>query len=69
MDLSETDELRWGIARDDRRAFAELRQACDDSLIEGGLDFHQSPGAVKLSSQQKKAFTVRTPLCFRLEED
>lgn len=48
----------WGVAKDDRKAFAELRQACDESLAEGGLDFHQSPGAVKLTLHQKRALTV-----------
>ncbi|WRT63696.1 uncharacterized protein IL334_000619 [Kwoniella shivajii] len=45
----------WGVARDDKRAFVELRQACDDTLAEGALNFHKSPGHVKLTSQQKKA--------------
>jgi TPR repeat protein len=50
----------WGVARDDKRAFAELRRACNESLAEGGLSLHQSPGAktVKLSSQEKKAMAV-----------
>ncbi|WVR03490.1 hypothetical protein IAU60_000481 [Kwoniella sp. DSM 27419] len=47
----------WGVARDDKRAFTELRQACDDSLAEGAVDFHQSPGASKLTKQQKKSVT------------
>ncbi|WWC58254.1 uncharacterized protein I303_100792 [Kwoniella dejecticola CBS 10117] len=45
----------WGVARDDRRAFIELRQACEETLAEGGLDFHKSPGHVKLTQQQKKS--------------
>ena len=49
----------WGVARDDQRAFAELLQACDTSLAEGGLNFHQSPGTVELTVQQKKVLTVR----------
>ncbi|OCF45224.1 hypothetical protein I317_01027 [Kwoniella heveanensis CBS 569] len=47
----------WGVAKDERRAFIELRQACDESLAEGGMDFHRSPGANKLTSQQKKNIT------------
>jgi len=47
------------VAKDDKKAFAELRQACDESLAEGGIDFHRSPGAIKLSLQQRKAMTVR----------
>ncbi|KAK8845466.1 hypothetical protein IAR55_006179 [Kwoniella newhampshirensis] len=47
----------WGVARDDKHAFVELHQACDDSLAQGGLDFHQSPAAVKLTSHQEKTLT------------
>ncbi|WVQ93811.1 hypothetical protein IAU59_000889 [Kwoniella sp. CBS 9459] len=47
----------WGVAKDERRAFIELRQACDESLAEGGMDFHRSPGANKLTSKQKKDIT------------
>ncbi|WVF66187.1 hypothetical protein IAT40_000927 [Kwoniella sp. CBS 6097] len=47
----------WGVAKDERRAFVELRQACEESLAEGGMDFHRSPGANKLTSQQKKNIT------------
>ncbi|WWC66692.1 uncharacterized protein I206_100596 [Kwoniella pini CBS 10737] len=45
----------WGVARDERKAFIELKQACEETLAEGGLDFHKSPGHVKLTQQQKKA--------------
>ncbi|ODN76075.1 hypothetical protein L202_06016 [Cryptococcus amylolentus CBS 6039] len=44
----------WGVSIDDRRAFVELRQACDQSLAEGGLAFHNSPGQMRLTAQQKK---------------
>ncbi|WVQ62526.1 uncharacterized protein L199_000668 [Kwoniella botswanensis] len=44
----------WGVSKDDRKAFIELKQACEDTLAEGGLDFHKSPGHVKLTPQQKK---------------
>ncbi|WWD22412.1 hypothetical protein CI109_106903 [Kwoniella shandongensis] len=47
----------WGVARDEKHAFIELRQACNDSIAEGGLNFHHSPGAVKLTSHQKKIMT------------
>lgn len=53
-------DVRWGVAKDDKKAFAELRQACEESLAEGGIDFHQSPGAVKLTASQKKTLTVGT---------
>ncbi|WWC85950.1 uncharacterized protein L201_000820 [Kwoniella dendrophila CBS 6074] len=45
----------WGIARDERKAFMELRQACDETIAEGGLDFHKSPGHKRLTEQQKKS--------------
>ncbi|OCF59491.1 hypothetical protein L486_02158 [Kwoniella mangroviensis CBS 10435] len=44
----------WGVSKDDRKAFIELKQACEDTLAEGGLDFHKSPGHVRLTPQQKK---------------
>ncbi|WVW81961.1 hypothetical protein I302_103964 [Kwoniella bestiolae CBS 10118] len=44
----------WGVHRDDKKAFIELKQACEETLAEGGLDFHKSPGHVKLTAQQKK---------------
>jgi len=46
------------VARDDKRAFNELRRACDASLSEGGVDFHEAPGTIKLSMQQKKSTMV-----------
>jgi hypothetical protein len=48
----------WGVARDEAGAFVELRQACEESLAEGGLDFHQSPGTVRLTVLQRKTMTV-----------
>ncbi|ORY34279.1 hypothetical protein BCR39DRAFT_517414 [Naematelia encephala] len=47
----------WGVAKDDRKAFVELRRACEESLSGGQIDFHRSPGATKLTPQQKKAMT------------
>ncbi|WVQ80348.1 hypothetical protein IAT38_002453 [Cryptococcus sp. DSM 104549] len=47
----------WGVGRDDKRSFVELRQACDESLAEGGLAFHTSPGHTRLTHAQKKSMT------------
>lgn len=51
----------WGIAKDERRAFTLLRQACDDSLAAQktpSMDIQQSPGVIKLSLAQKKEMAV-----------
>lgn len=51
----------WGIAKDERRAFTLLRQACDDSLAAQqtpSMDIQQSPGVIKLSLNQKKEMAV-----------
>ncbi|KAK4686867.1 uncharacterized protein P7C73_g3257, partial [Tremellales sp. Uapishka_1] len=48
----------WGVAKDEKRAFMELRQACDENFSKGGMDFHnQSPATIKLTSQQQKSTT------------
>jgi hypothetical protein len=56
----------WGIAKDEKKAFNLLRQACDDLAISQGqsnqfsnMDIQQSKGTVKLSLAQKKEMTVR----------
>ena len=54
----------WGIAKDEKKAFNLLRQACDDLAISQGqnqfskMDIQQSKGTVKLSLAQKKEMTV-----------
>ena len=68
ISIADAHSCSWGVARDDKKAFVELRQACDDSLFEGGVNFHQSPGTVKLSLQQKKSMTVSLSLATRPTE-
>ncbi|OXH56079.1 hypothetical protein J003_01898 [Cryptococcus neoformans] len=60
-----TGKIYWGLALryglgvgiDDKRAFAELSQACDVSLAEGGLTNHTSPGRMELTAQERKKMT------------
>ncbi|KIR30098.1 hypothetical protein I309_00966 [Cryptococcus deuterogattii LA55] len=60
-----TGRIYWGLALryglgvgiDDKRAFAELSQACDASLAEEGLTIHTSPGRMTLTAQEKKKVT------------
>ena len=56
----------WGVAKDEKRAFAELRQACDETLAQGGIDFHKLVGTDHLTLQQKKAITVGFPFLVEL---
>lgn len=61
---SATGRIHWGIAlkngiglaRDERRGFAELLQACDRSLAEGGVDLRAASGV--LTPQQRKSVPV-----------
>lgn len=48
----------WGVAKDDKRAFAELRRACDESMADSGLQFHQSPAAKRWTVRQNKDVKV-----------
>ena len=57
----ELTHYSWGVARDDRRAFNELRQACEDSLNGERLDLGRNAGAVMLTMQQNHTLTVRLP--------
>ncbi|ADV24902.1 hypothetical protein I315_02295 [Cryptococcus gattii Ru294] len=60
-----TGKIYWGLALryglgvgiDDKRAFAELSQACDASLAEEGLTIHTSPGRMTLTAQERKKVT------------
>lgn len=58
--------LRYGlgVGIDDKRAFAELSQACDASLAEEGLTIHTSPGRMTLTAQERKKVTVGKYLFF-----
>ncbi|WVO18456.1 hypothetical protein L204_106173 [Cryptococcus depauperatus] len=47
----------WGVGIDNRRAFIELRKACDESLAEGGVTFHNSLGHQTLTIQQRRFMT------------
>jgi hypothetical protein len=48
----------WGVAKDEKRAFVELKQACDASLAEEGIDFHDNSGATTLTSQERTQIAV-----------